>query len=1126
MLDDIELWTRDFYKPPVYWLNGLAGTGKSTIAQTIAERKFADGMLGASFFCSRDFEDRRDLRFIFPTIAAQLARKYTEFRLILIPLVRSDPEIVRESLHGQMDKLIVQPLVKSAISTVIVIDALDECKDDEPASAILSVLGQFVSQIPKVKFFVTGRPELHIREGFRIPLLAKATDVFVLHEVKPSQVQSDIRLFYKHNCSGIKSRRRISDDWPTEEQLNLLCERTAGLFVYAMATVRFIDRKNKDPEEQLERLMQSQESGLEGRTKLRANTTLDSLYMSILYEAFGDDDPEDDAKVRSVLGAVVLAANPLSPSAIATLLGFSARGVFPLLSSVHSLLLLTEDINQPVRPFHKSFPDFIVNSARCTNPRFCVSPPDQHMELLVGCLELMNRQLKRNMCDLPDGVINAEVKDLEQRTEQHVDKALQYACRSWHKHLNPTTSTQKLEITPILHRFLEEKFLFWLEVLSILGATREAVDALETIEQWTDVSRTLDLVRDYFRFVLAFFDVISTSAPHIYISALPLSPPMSIARELYKRYACPSARVVRGLPTSWDPVLATFYHEDLEGAVAWSPCSRFVAVSRLATIEILDAKTLERLNTIESYRGLQHTQLSFSPDGHTLTKFDGFELTRWDLQTGSPVGTVSLAQGLEVAFSTSFLFTYSTDGKMLAITNTASHEPGLIATYDLLSGARTSSYRAPQGRIISPLWTYGECLRFVTVTPGFFTIWEAAFTSVHTPAMIECFHTPDEAANMECGKTLFLPALSQLAFTIQATIFVWDARSSRFSLKYEAISTSHPTEFYGMSFSTDGRFFSYGAGGGEIHVWKRTSGRYFLHQRLALPRTVQPLLSPNGESNIAPGCPTIHLWHTRDQILPTPGAPVRGSGDDLILEFSPNQILAAATRFKGNTVTVVDLQSGDLRLTIDTGMRVRCLRVAGSTIAVGGEGRIVTWNLPADNSVDARASVDDSAHTTTLRGLDQGDEASISPDLSRLATMEFTGLSGRVLIHNVSTGSRLTGTTISQRPSRVALDEHEVWCIYAGNSGWGWKILEDSETGDIRLESLGTTECPHRVLLYQSLCGYKVTQDGWVLSPIQKRLLWLPHHWRTDDRFRVWSGRFFGIVHRGLPDVVILEFFE
>jgi len=136
-------------------LNGLAGTGKTTIAQTIAERVFAGGQLGASFFCSRDFEDRSNLQYIFPTLAVQLARKYPEVRSIIVPLVQSDPGITQESLYNQMNKLIVRPLRESAISTVIIIDALDECEDHEPASAVLSVLGQFVSQIPKVKFFLT-----------------------------------------------------------------------------------------------------------------------------------------------------------------------------------------------------------------------------------------------------------------------------------------------------------------------------------------------------------------------------------------------------------------------------------------------------------------------------------------------------------------------------------------------------------------------------------------------------------------------------------------------------------------------------------------------------------------------------------------------------------------------------------------------------------------------------------------------------------------------------------------------------------------------------------------------------------------------------------------------------------
>jgi len=162
VLNEIELWTKDFNKSPVYWLNGLAGTGKTTIAQTVSERAFADGVLGASFFCSRDFGDRSDLSFIFPTLAFQLAHKYPKFRSVLVPLLQSNPDVVHESLYSQMGKLIAEPLKSAGVSTVVVIDALDECKDEEPSSAILSVLGRFVEQIPRVKFFITGRPEPRI----------------------------------------------------------------------------------------------------------------------------------------------------------------------------------------------------------------------------------------------------------------------------------------------------------------------------------------------------------------------------------------------------------------------------------------------------------------------------------------------------------------------------------------------------------------------------------------------------------------------------------------------------------------------------------------------------------------------------------------------------------------------------------------------------------------------------------------------------------------------------------------------------------------------------------------------------------------------------------------------------
>ena len=96
------------------------------------------------------------------------------------------------------------------------------------------------------------------------------------------------------------------------------------------------------------------------------------------------------------------------------------------------------------------------------------------------------------MCKLPDGVSNSDVGDLKERTEKYLNPALRYACVSWHTHLadlvDADTILARVPIpTPTLHQFLETKFLFWLEVLSVLGAARNAVDALQATMDWLEV---------------------------------------------------------------------------------------------------------------------------------------------------------------------------------------------------------------------------------------------------------------------------------------------------------------------------------------------------------------------------------------------------------------------------------------------------------------------------------------------------------------------------------------------------------------------------------------------------------------------------------------------------------------
>ena len=1166
MLSEIELWIRDFEKPPVYWLNGLAGTGKSTIAQTIAERAFADGLLGASFFCSRDFEDRSRLHFILPTLAVQLARVYPQFRSILVSLVQSDPGISHESLYNQMSRLIAQPLMDSAISTVIVIDALDECMDDEPASAILSILGKFVAGLPRVKFIVTGRPDPHIREGFRLPLLVEATNMFVLHQVDPRQVDNDIHRFFRHNFLELTRRRPGLDDWPTEEQLNLLCYRSAGLFAYAVATVKFIDHRSNHPRNQLDRLLRSPErTAFEGKTKFRANTSLYSLYTSILESAFGDNDPSNDPKIRSVLGAVVLATNPLSPFAIAEILNLSTEDVLPILLSVHSLLVLQEDIDHPVRPFHKSFCDFIVDPTGCTNSRFLLRPLDQHEELLIGCLELVNRRLEHNICRLPDAVANSEVDDLRERTRRYIDEGLEYACKSWHKHPIGATSAHPLpaRITPVLLHFLEKKFLFWLEALSVLGCVRTAVEALEATTKWLDVCRTpfpvvifflevnssqiqsstLEVVRDYSRFVITFFEVISTSATHIYHSALLLSPQTSIIRRLYQQYDRPLARVVRGLPNSWGPIITTAYRDDFGGGATWSPCSRFIALAKSGIIEVLDAVTLQRLGAFDSPPDSRAQRLSFSPDSRLITQSSAKNINTWDLQTGGLASTIIPPQLHESV--TNFLSTHSLDGKLVAVANEETFDSeAFITTYNLLPDTHPPVRCVPEGRIIPPIWTHGECLQFATVEQGSITIWEAGFNLVHPPAKAKTLPAPPEA--VDGGALLFLPVLFRLAFVLRDTIFVWDATASRFLLKSrlkpasDLVRAPESLHFpHRSTFSSNGQRFAHMDTTGDLYVWKESSPGYVLHQKLTFDTPIEcagPLLSPNGESIIIHTRQEIHLLSTKDEIH---SESTYSGQNRFILEFSPDRMSAAFAQMWENTVTILDLQSGEARFSIDAGMEIECVGVNEKMVVVVGEGKIVTWNLLTGNqALSAHMNISNSVRTTMLHhsplffNLREFVHTSISPDLTRIvAAGGCTKLSSAgVETYDASTGRCLAGatsiTTSCRLTPRFAAGGCEVWALDDYSSVEGWKIVGNREYTDTELVPLEPGSCPPGVFPWQSRSGYEVTGDGWVRGPSKKRLLWLPPHWRSEEGSRTWSERFVGLRHGGLSEVVILEFFE
>ena len=481
----IDHWLRDKQGHRIFWLNGVAGTGKSTIAQTFAETTFADGMLGASFFCLRDVADQSNLNAIFPTLAFQLAYQYPRFQERLLQVLRRNPDVGQESLYLQMKKLIVGPLKASHTQTIIIIDALDECKDTESDSAILSTLSHYINDIPDVRFFITGRPESQIRSGFRLGSLPHTTETFDLHQVKPEVVYNDIELFFQTQLTKLAKNRsdcNVVEGWPSSSDIGTLCRKAAGFFIYASTVVKFIGSKNHKPTKRLDRIITFPQS-----TSDEGKSGVDILYTQVMKQAVCDisaDDEEYNLQFRTVLGAVSLVYNPLSVKALSDLL--KVPDVSTALRSLHSLLLVPESRDDPVCVFHKSFPDFLTNKLRCNEDRFFIDSSTHHTDILHFCLDLMRERLKRNICKLQDYILLSEVEDLSERRKEHIGDALEYACCFWTKHLLKITHSTiaVVKVQEVVDKFFKTHLLLWIEVLSLMRSLKTSIYALNDLQQW------------------------------------------------------------------------------------------------------------------------------------------------------------------------------------------------------------------------------------------------------------------------------------------------------------------------------------------------------------------------------------------------------------------------------------------------------------------------------------------------------------------------------------------------------------------------------------------------------------------------------------------------------------------
>jgi hypothetical protein len=501
VLQDMMAFARGGGEQHIFWLNGMAGSGKSTIARTLAEELHKEGLLGASFFFRRGFGDVAHAGKLFTTIAWQLTWLSSELEKLVCESIRKNPDISEKARKEQWSILIRQPLSEMRQTSpsgilVIIIDALDECDSDNDMKSIVGLLAEAEGISPiKIRIVVTSRPEASMRLGFRKMRAVLHRDLILDH--RPSEeVNADIRRFYHHQFREIKHSQELhSDDWPTIEDIDRLVESANGLFIFAATLCRFIAENEEPAEDCLSRVL----SSVRGRSKLSqakdvdgdeaAFRNLDGMYIEILARSLRGREKITEG-LRKTLGAIAVLQGPLSAVSLGKLMGDKTRPevIYHQLDRLHSVLRVSRQPNSPIRVLHDSFREFLVDGRRCTLPELRVDKGLSHLHIFQKCLQTMGAALRHDVCDLQHP--GKMVDDLDQeKVEEYLSPHVQYACRYWVNHLQHCTSLAEGVMSILAaeaYAFLKVHLLHWVEAMSLIGRFNEAIECVMQLELWSN----------------------------------------------------------------------------------------------------------------------------------------------------------------------------------------------------------------------------------------------------------------------------------------------------------------------------------------------------------------------------------------------------------------------------------------------------------------------------------------------------------------------------------------------------------------------------------------------------------------------------------------------------------------
>ncbi|KAJ4025043.1 hypothetical protein NW752_002503 [Fusarium irregulare] len=620
-------WAEDPGGELIFWLYSMAGTGKSSIALTVADAlkqriPLTTGrspprtaFLGASFFFKQVDNTRNDIQRFFTTVAWSLAETFDDFKPLVAQAVNNNLTIGTKAPQQQLQHLLAETLfildnnTYLPIRLIVVVDALDEREEHiQQAFSQLDEGSHRSVPLEKIKLDAEGDKD-------------------------------DITQYIRSTLRAIARQHGCEEDEVSTTTIKQLSEKSNGLFIYAATACRFLDAGDfADPLDRQDRLdliletsTDTDDWGDDG-----PQNQIDDIYLKVLsFPAREKLSPSARRMtyeiMKNTLGFLVTVFQPVT---IPSLEGFvqsvfKGSGVIAdrlerLLKKLQAIVAIPTDEKSPLELMHLSFRDFILNKERTQHLMFQVDEAEMHKKAFLYCLDVMSNELRRDICDLKwPGTMASEIPG--ERIKEHIQPPLSYACRYWVDHLVKLDAADQREVGLLddgsVHRFLQNSLLYWLEIMALMEETTASIimiNKLWCLVESLDHQQLTGLIYDMRRFTLVNRWIIENAPLQIYLSTLVFSPKTSLIRNLFQSHI-PNWIVQQPVvDDQWTSELSVIQGHTMKvDFIAFSPAGDLIlSLSDDRTARLWDTVTGTERFKFES--STNYTFAAFSPSGESV----------------------------------------------------------------------------------------------------------------------------------------------------------------------------------------------------------------------------------------------------------------------------------------------------------------------------------------------------------------------------------------------------------------------------------------------------------------------------------------------------------------------------